>query len=50
MDEERRLKQLIVLVGEFGEAEIENNLRKLINVTKENAVVHKSFIIQTLVD
>jgi hypothetical protein len=50
MDEEKRIKKLIVLVGEFGESETEGNLRKLIGVTKESVVVHKQFIIQTLVE
>ena len=48
MDEEKRLKKLIVLVGEFGEAEVPGNLNKLISVTKESIVCHKEFIMETI--
>ena len=48
VEEEKRLKKLIVLVGEFGETEVTGNLNKLITVTKDSIVCHKEFIMETL--
>jgi len=48
MEEEKRLKKLITLVGEFGEEEVPGNLNKLIGVTKDSIVIHKEFIMETI--